>query len=231
MYKFLFFLTYFILFFLIDFSVWAQKPDTLKNPVKPKISYAPSAVRVGFDLVPPIISNVDNRFINYEALGEVQLGDRYILGFEVGYTNTKRGDSQYDYQNKGLYFRLGADYNFWRVKKSKISGLASLGFRYGFTNFQQNINYSLSNPYWGTSNGEFNNENLNAHFIELVGRLHAVAFKNLYFGPILRVKARLSASKIPGFEVHDIPGFGINNFLRLQPGYLIQFQIPLKKNK
>jgi hypothetical protein len=206
----------------------AQKKDTLQ-PKKPKEPLRLTGIRVGFDLVPPIISFADPDFVNYEATAEILLGNKYFLTGDIGTATTKRVGENYDYTNQGSYIRLGGDYYLKTNSLKKVGGMASFGFRYGFASFQQQLAYQFDNDYWGGIQDNFTDRNLTAHWLELVGTLRASIFKNLFFGPILRIKFRIAVSKTSLLDIQDIPGYGINNFARFQPGYQLVYQIPFRK--
>jgi hypothetical protein len=206
----------------------AQKKDSLRP--KPKEPLQLTGIRVGLDIVPPIISLFDSDFINYEATAEILLGNNYFLTGDIGTATTKRVGENYDYTNQGSYVRLGADYYVKTNSLKKVGGMASIGFRYGLASFQQQLTYQFDNDYWGEIQNNFTDRNLSAHWLELVGNLRASIFKNLFFGPTLRLKFRVAVSKTDLLNVHDIPGYGINNFARIQPGYHLVYQIPFRKS-
>ncbi|MCU0444305.1 MAG: DUF6048 family protein [Microscillaceae bacterium] len=217
---------------LAFFSIsWAQKKDSTQLKTKPKEPLQITGIRVGLDIVPPIISWADPEVINYEATAEILLGNKYFLTGELGNATTKRQAENYDYTSRGFYLRLGGDYYLKAANLGKVGGMASLGFRYGLASFQQQLRYQTSNDYWGNQQTQLTDRNLRAHWLEVVGNFRASIFKNLFFGPTLRLKFRIAVSKTDLLNVQDIPGYGINNFARIQPGYQIVYQIPFRKNK
>lgn len=214
-----------ILFIFFPLFILAQEPkkDTLQDSTKVREKLKIDGLRVGFDVVQPAITFLDKDIFQLEANSELIFNNKYFLCFDIGMAQIKRFGE--NYENKGTYFRIGADYNFWHEDLKKTGGILAMGLRYAFANFQHQLAYEIENPYWNTpTSGEISEKNLRVHWIELNFTMKARLFKNLVMGPVVHWAFRLNQpnSILP---VNDIPGFGIFNGTRINVGYQFLYQI------
>jgi hypothetical protein len=211
---------------LVSTMVSAQKLDTL---LKPKPSYLPTGIRVGIDAISMVRTFTDNSFKGQEINGDIDF-NRYFLAVELGQWERELSTDQNQYDNKGAYFRIGADVNF--LKKDPEKNMLFAGARYGHGRFSENLTITSVDPVWGTQTDSYSNNNVNANWIELTTGLKVRMFGIFWMGYTARYKFALSTDEPRGFIPHDVPGYG-KTYKDNTWGfnYYIMFRIPVRKDK
>ena len=211
----------------------AVKQDSIPQKTKKKFfeRFQINAVRVGLDLVPPAIFIVDQNFRNLEVSGELVMNRKFYLAVDLGIDRTIREGGNYRYKSSGSYFRLGIDYNLWHKNKSGVGSIFLLGFHTGLTSMQHSLEYALEGTYWESTQGNLDISGVTVGWFEIKAGLRAKLAPNFYVGPIARFKVRFFEGENKGLEIHDVPGYGLNNSAKIRVGYQILYQIPLSKTK
>lgn len=234
MYKYIWKISLWCLVFFHGGILQGQEAETDSVPkIKKKEPLTLDGVRIGTDIVLPVIEWADHNFREYEVSMEALLGNRWLLVGDVGRASITRSLlDEYSYKSEGIFLRIGADYNLWQKDPQHVGGLFMLGMRYGFANFKHSLSdYTLTSPYWNATTGTgFEENSLNGHWVELNARLQIKVLKHFYMGPMMRMKIRLAMKSSDTLgEVNDIPGYGLNIGAKMRIGYQILYHLPLRK--
>lgn len=222
---------FFISFYIISLASFSQK--TKKDTIVIKDIYG---LRVGIDLYNPIYTLIDSKRKGLELTADFRLSNKYFIAAEFGYLNNTIDENYYDFETKGQYIKVGANYNLfnnWLDMENEIF----LGLRYGYSSFSQNIsNYTInSDPilpeYQVTGNREYNG--LNASWGELVIGMKAEVFNNIFLGFTFSGKKMISTKEPENFKNFFVPGF---NRVYLADGgigfnYTISYRLPIYKKE
>ncbi len=217
-----------IFFLSIGNQIIAQKTDSLK--IK-----NPYSLRLGVDISKPIMGFFNKDFSGFEIAGDFRFKNRYYLASEIGFTQKTTSEEYINFTTKGTYLKIGANYNAynnWLDMKNEIF----IGFRYGFSNFNQTVNSYAINQY-GTYFDEYavqnpiQFDNLTAHWAELVLGIKVETFKNLYLGASASFNTLIKTTDPENFQNLYIPGFNKRHLNSSGAGfnYTISYQIPLYK--
>lgn len=203
--------------------------DTLK-PQQKRVPLQLSALRIGLDIAPIAQNLYTPSQEKYEGNAEISLNNRYMLGISAGGAQYKQDGSTYRYRSRGAYFRLGIDYNFWYKDKNQAGGFATLGLHYGFGAFSHRLRAFSTPNYWqgGFDAISLEENNLNAHWLIIQGRLQGRVFKRWVIGPLARLQFLLTSSETSQIDINTIPGFGLRRGARIELGYHLLYEFPLK---
>ncbi len=195
-------------------------------------------LRVGYDLsrLSFYISEPERK--SFEVSADVETLNNLYPTIEYGQERVaetfKPNNSQYDYSSQGYYYRLGADYNFLKIKGSSQYDMLFLGLRYGFAKMYHSANnISVVNGYWGDfSGGEVPKNKINAYWSEAVFGIRAELFKIFFMGWSLRGRIMISKTHDDQMDAYNIPGFGKGNkWSGFGFNYSIYYKIPIWKEK
>lgn len=191
--------------------------DTLaeaQEPPKPRridtIPWERSGLRVGIDLLKPILSFVNNQPQGAEFSLDYEIKKNYFAVIEGGWQQMELDEIRYNYATDGVYGRLGIDYNFMKRTKRMSAEMAYVGFRYGFSSFNlQADSVLLSESYWGDLLTSVPKTSLQAHWAELLLGVKAEILDNFFLGWTIRA-GFLVGGGITNREVVPIrvPGYG-----------------------
>lgn len=223
-------LLFFINFFVTPTINAQQKMDTVKT----KQSYG---LRVGVDLIKPIISYLDDESKGLELVGDMRVFRNYYAAVELGYEDKISKEDYLNFTTKGSYIKAGVNYNAYKNWKGMTNEIY-VGVRYGFSLFNQTLNSYTPNvkgtyfiPIEVLPNTEF--KDLSAHWTELVFGLKAETLKNLYLGFSVSFKIMVSTKEPTNFKNLYVPGF--NNVYLNDTGfgvnYTLSYLIPIVKRE
>ena len=88
--------------------------------------------------------------------------------------------------------------------------MISLGLRYAQSRFSDQLNFTEENPWFGNQTLQFSNQNISAHWTEILLRLNVQIWKNVFLGSVLRIEIMKNISTPDQFIPFDIPGWGRN---------------------
>jgi hypothetical protein len=220
-----------ILLLISPLSLFAQGADSVKKVVpKEKVSFLPTGIRIGTDLVSIIRTATEDDFSGYEFNAEVDFY-RYYLTVETGRWEKQFSNETENYDNSGNYFRVGVDVNF--LLKDPDKNMFFFGMRYGTGTYSENLSVTTSDPVWGTATTTYNNSDMNATWGELTTGLRVKMWRFFWMGYTARLKFGLNTDKPQGFISHDVPGYGKVDDDNTTWGfnYYVLFRIPFKKEK
>lgn len=187
--------------------------------------------RLGIDLARFLYILADPSETGAEASVDVEIFRNIYPVFELGYSRISESKELFDYQSGGMYARAGVDYNFLRMKDRSVHHSFTLGFRYGMAVFSHKIEQVLiSNAYWGDYLPEPYENNLRAHWLELVGGMKAEVLPNFFLGWSLRYKFLMNPDMDPFMAPELVPGYGTGGENRAFGfSYSILYMIPILK--
>ncbi len=149
---------------------------------------------------------------NYEAACRISLWHRYfpIVEIGLGTSNHTEESTQIHYKTNAPYFRIGADYNFSKNRRSGNRIFA--GLRYGFTGYKYDVSGpTINDPTWGGSVPfDYSGVSVNAHWGEAVFGLEAKIIGILRLGWSLRYKVMLKQKNSEIGKSWYVPGYGRN---------------------
>ena len=189
----------------------AQEPlDTLSAagaPVEDTLRREPiglEGIRVGLDVsrLLGLAFNPDGRY--YELNSDFSFG-RYLLSADIGTGRQNRFTEELNYRTSGTYFRLGPDVNF--ISGNENDNVFFLGARFGWCNFEEQLNTIYSHPDWG-SFPVFSERRTTARWFEAVAGLKARVWNDFYLGYTMRLKFGLKVNDDSRFQAYEVPGFG-----------------------
>ena len=197
-------------------------------------------IRLGFDLLKPILSSSEGDNLNYEIVGDLQLTENIYLAGEYGLVDKMIEDENINFNSTGSFLRIGFDYNMFENWIGMDNSIY-VGVRYGTSSFSSKIlDYNVRNKDSYFSNlvtNEFQtieNSNLSGNWIEILLGIKVETFKNVYLGLSLRLNKLLSDKKPDNFGNLFIPGFNKvtdENTFGSGFNYTLTYSIPLKKRK
>ena len=197
-------------------------------------------IRLGFDLLKPILSSSEGDNLNYEIVGDLQLTENIYLAGEYGLVDKMIEDENINFNSTGSFLRIGFDYNMFENWIGMDNSIY-VGLRYGTSSFSSKIlDYNVRNKDSYFSNlvtNEFQTieySNLSGNWIELLLGIKVETFKNVYLGLSLRLNKLLSDKKPDNFGNLFIPGFNKvtdENTFGSGFNYTLTYSIPLKKRK
>ena len=197
-------------------------------------------IRLGLDLLKPILSSSEGDNLNYEIVGDLQLTENVYLAGEYGLVDKVIEDENINFNSTGSFLRIGFDYNMFENWIGMDNSIY-VGLRYGTSSFSSKIlDYNVRNKDSYFSNlvtDEFQtieNSNLSGNWIEILLGIKVETFKNVYLGLSLRLNKLLSDKKPDNFGNLFIPGFNKvtdENTFGSGFNYTLTYSIPLKKRK
>lgn len=215
--------------------------DTVDKPKPAKVKYGWKlrGVRLGTNLLPVLnpLFNLPTQL--YEINGEWIFGKKRIIETTIGFADTRRGsvDSVFRYSNTGLFVRTGIHLNLLQTRKNfkdkemdkTLDGMffhAVLGMAY----FNQNVQATLYDPYWGQISLNRVNPNLLAFWTEIGLGARIEAFRNFFLGVSAGIRIRLYQPRLATVNVGDIPGYGPNNAgYSFRAGFYLMYFLPFER--
>lgn len=210
-----------------------NKVDKTKDSIVYK---SPYGIRLGIDISKPIKAAVDGEYNSgLEIVADYRISKRLYLATEIGFENETTKEDYTNSTAKGSYIRLGFNYNAyenWLDMNNEIF----MGFRYGFSIFEQTLNSftpNISNTYFpGNQATNINSsENLNTHWTEFMFGVKVETFKNFFIGASISYKVLINTKEPDNFKTLYSPGF--NRIFESGTGfgfnYTISYLIPFKK--
>ena len=202
----------------------AQDKKEESDSLKRRAIQKPTGVRIGTDLIAIGKTVFDSPLSGWELNADVDF-DRYYLALEYG--SWARKDSV---ANDGRYFRIGVDVNFLLNDPDK--NMFFLGFRYGRSTFDEQLNYQTTLADFGIIQKEISNQNATAGWGELTTGLRVKIWKYLWMGYTARMKFSPNVKGNQELETYDIPGYGkTSKAVYWGFNYQVFWRIPLKKNQ
>ena len=196
-----------LIFCLCFSSLAAQLGKTEQDTVPYKDRYG---LRVGIDIVRPIVSMFDDDKIGFEIVGDYRIAKRFYLASELGYREHTRQEDFFNFSTKGQYIKVGVDYNAYKNWLG-MENMIVVGLRYGFSTFSQRVNqYTINaDPFIPvrTETEGILYDGLNGQWAELVLGLKVEVLHNFFLGVSFRGNTLISSQEPDNFKNLYIPGF------------------------
>ena len=207
-----------LLIFLHTGNLIAQ--DTVLFPLK---------IRAGIDIAGPGIYLSDKNNLSMEGYFSFDKSEKMAYVLEAGYLNYKYSQYNYDYTSKGVFARLGVDFNLLKPGTSPGKYWAGIGLRYGMSLFNSETLSFQHENYWGTVTSSIPSKKAMGHFIEVAPGVKTEIFRNLSMGWTIRLKLLISGGGGSDLRPIYFPGYG-NGGKRTAAGisYFITWNIPYK---
>lgn len=211
---------YFISLLLFLDSSCLKAQDTVLFPLK---------IRAGFDIAGPGIYLTDKNNINLEGYLSYDRNEKMSYVFEAGHLNYKYSQYNYDYRSKGVYARIGVDFNLLKPEASLGKYWAGIGLRYGLSFFSSETPSFQYENYWGTVTSSIPSKKSTGHFIEVAPGVRTQIFKHLSMGWTIRMNLLISGGGGKDLKPIYFPGYG-NGGNRTSAGfsYFISWNIPYR---
>lgn len=203
-----------------------EKPDSSRK----KLNFSPKSLRLGLDIVPPLVFAFEQDARDFSINGELSFNSLFQMSFDLGQARRIRPGEGHIYQSEGFYFRIGLDYNLWHKNTSGAGALFNLGIYYGLAQFKHQLSFQRAGTYWEGIDQDLEASGLQRGWLEIRSSLKAKIGKNFFFGPLARLMIGLGTEDDAPLTINDVPGYGLNNRVKLRAGYLFLYQIPLKKS-
>ncbi len=208
-------LRFFIISLFCLLGINIANAQVKKNKTDSIIKANYRGLRLDLDLA-SLASNVINNGekYGYEAGIYVDMKQKYFPALEIGYSGAdKTSTSGVNYSTKGMYTRLGVDFNLIKPKKDKapINNIFFAGARLAFSPFKYEYsNLSIQDNYWNqTITHTSKNERTTSVWFEIVAGMRVEITRNIYMGWTVRNK-KLLGEDVPGeLSPWYIPGFGV----------------------
>ena len=232
----------FILVFVDGFSQEQKKDSISKDSIVYKSKYG---LRLGIDISKPILAQLNGDYSGFEIVGDYRISKRFYAAAELGYeeNTTEEGLPNRAYFTnstaKGSYIRVGFNFNAyenWLDMNNEIS----LGYRYGFSLFDQTLNSytpnvtNLEEEIYFPANTNIIPETvtgLNAHWSEFIIGVKVETFNNFFVSLTVSYKVLMSVKDPEGFKSLYAPGF--NRIFESNTGfgfnYTLSYLIPFRK--
>jgi hypothetical protein len=213
-------------------STFTKEKDTLVY----KTNYG---LRLGIDISRPVFSSLYRNYAGLEIVADYRIKKNIYIATEIGF---EENTSKEDYSNstsKGNYMRLGLNYNAYK-NWLDMNNEIFVGYRYGFSLFNQTLNSYQTNVSDGENGSYFptvvntteqSSVNLNAHWSELMLGIKVETLKNVFVGFSVSYKVLMSVKEPNGFKTLFSPGF--NRIFESNTGfglnYTFSYLIPFSK--
>jgi hypothetical protein len=189
-------------------------------------------IKIGADLFGPAYYLADRNNLTAEGFISVDIDTSRSLVIEGGYADFKYSRYNYDYFSKGMFVRIGADFNTMQPEIAAGRYYAGISLRYGLSIFKAGVPFLKYENYWGTVTGSLPDATYAAHFAELSPGIRAELFRNFIIGWSVRLRFLIYSGTGKNFRAVYIPGYG-NGTKSLSPGinYYLIWSIPMNKGK
>jgi hypothetical protein len=189
-------------------------------------------LRIGYDLAGWSLLYFDpGRMIQTFSLDYEAWQDIYPV-IEFGFQNVLLEEEFYTYSSQGIFGRAGVDVNLLKYEGSDVYEMMYAGFRYGlsyFTHYSEDI--TVHNDYYGNLEaGSIPENELNTHWISVVGGIRVEVFPNFFMGWSVLLNLKLAQVKDLNMVPYSIPGFGRGNRRTSAViNYTLSYRIPFQE--
>jgi len=195
--------------------------DTLLIPLK---------IKVGLEVSGPAIYFADKNILNLEGYISADINEKVSAVLGAGYLDYKYSQYNYQYLNKGMFIRTGADFNLLKPKKSLGKYWAGIGLRYGLSIFNSEVPAFQQDNYWGLTSSSLAKKTNWGHFFEVSPGVRAEVIKNIEIGWTVSLKMLLYTGTGKDLKPIYFPGFGsVSKSFSTGLNYFIVWNIPYKK--
>jgi len=168
-------------------------------------------LRLGVDISKPIISFIEDDFSGFEVVADYRIKGEMYAALEFGTTTKTTVEDYLNCTTDGFYGKIGINYNVYQNWVG-MNNQIFFGARYGFSSFNQTLNYYTPNIYGTYFDGEVKTTGteytgLNASWLEIIAGLKVETLKNLFLGINFSVNFLAKSDEPENFKNLFIPGF------------------------
>jgi hypothetical protein len=168
----------------------------------------PLNIKAGLELSGPAIYLSDKNILNAEGYISADINEKISAVFGAGYLNYKYSQYNYEYLNKGIFFRPGVDINLLKPDKSLGRYWAGIGLRYGLSRFSSEVPSFQQKNDWGTTISSIPLNTNWGHFIEVSPGVRAEVLGNMSIGWTVSLRMLLYTGTGKDLRPIYFPGFG-----------------------
>ena len=179
------------------------------DSVEKNKQYVPTGIRIGADLLGPVLYQFDKKLLSYEFTIDTDI-DNYGLVTEFGYQRFRDNSEFVDYDMRGYFIRIGPEANFLHMNKDLNSFF--FGIRYAWSSFDETVVGSVEDDVWGTIPVDLVSNNRSRWF-ELNTGLRVRIMKGLFSGYTMRFRFGRSGTLADApFTPYYVPGYGPSQY-------------------
>lgn len=204
-----------------------------KKKIKPKRTdnfIRMDGIRLGVDITRPFQSlwNKGDR-MGIEASADMELRPNLFPVAEAGWEKFDLDQDYVNYTSSGAYLRIGVNYNLLTAETKEERDLLYIGFRYGISFAQQEVNSYQIDNYWEPVTGSFSSQSYHSQWIEIVFGITGEISKNFYMGWTIRGKFNVAQKDFDLPPVYFNPGYGkAENSMNFDFTYSIFYTLPFE---
>ena len=168
----------------------------------------------------------------FEINGYYDLNERISIAADGGVSRFLYENYNYKYENNGVYFRAGVEYNLLNPVLAAGRYFAGASLKYGLSLFSHQTPEIEYSSYWGDYSASAPKRSFTGHFIEVSPGVRSELFTNLFIGWSVNVRVLLGTGAGDHLRAVDIPGFG-NGSRAVSSGfnYYISYRIPYRTKR
>ena len=211
---------YFISSLFITAPGLLKAQDTIVFPLK---------IKAGLELSGPAIYIANKKNLSAEGYVSYDLNQRTAMVLAGGFLNYEYSQYNYDYHNKGIFFRVGPDFNLRNPEVASDKYWAGIGLRYGLSLFTTETPAFRQSNYWGVTESSLPPLRSAAHFLEFTPGIRSEVFKNFSIGWSISLRMLLYNGTGKDNKPIYLPGFGKGDSkVSTGIGYYIMWSFPFK---
>jgi hypothetical protein len=191
-----------------------------------------NGIRISYD-----VSNyLENYMSPFKKEEEIQVdayfNKKYLLAGGFGITNIDREENKFKYDESGVFFKAGLDYNTLNDRRN----ILSVGGRLGTSFYEHEasaIEIVAYDSVWNNfTGGSVQSENFFATWLEVAFNMKVEVIKQVYLGWSVQGKLLLFNTHGNEIEPYEIPGFGrADKNAVFGFNYFVSLHIPLTSIK
>jgi hypothetical protein len=190
---------YFTSLLILILSGSLQAQDTVMFPLK---------IRLGFDLVGPGYYYYDRNNKNLEGHFSFDKSEKLSYAAEIGYLNYKYSQYNYDFRARGIFIKLGTDFNLLKPPVSAGRYWGGIGLRYGVSLYKSETPSFQYRNYWDTIYSSLPERKRMGHFLEVAPGIRTEIFRNFSMGWTIRLRLLISSGGGRDLKPIYFPGYG-----------------------
>ena len=185
-------------------SDYAVAIDSTSAGNKP---WSPTGVRIGIDLLTPILGAFTTTRNNFEMMADVDFNN-YFLVAEAGFGGADEVGETSSYSSQGTYYRIGPDVNFFA--RDKGLNVFFFGLRFAQSFYNETLTGIYDDDRWGAINKDLDQGTSTSSWAEMNTGLKVRVWKQVFIGYSFRFKfVRFASTDDPQFASYFIPGYGL----------------------
>jgi hypothetical protein len=192
----------------------------------------PLKIRIGIEVAGPVIYFTDKSILNLEGYLSADLNEKISLFLGTGYSDYKYSQHNYDFLSKGIYIKVGADFNLLKPETAMGKYWAGVGVHYGLSSYFAETPLFIHENYWGKISSSLAKDTNWGHYIEICSGFRAELFRNFSVGWLISVRKLIYCGTSKDLRPIYFPGYGAGGkSFSTGLAYYIVWNIPYKKIK